>query len=204
MLQASGRLNPYSTIIKHYTRNAIKQTLSLLPLSNVDIVIADNPSAVMPEIGIGGYTPNANLIFISLDPTFANLKQSIQDNIFTVITHELHHAARWRSTGYGVTLFEAMISEGLADHFATALSNKRPVWIPNLKPKLLSLWQRKARRYFFRNDYNHHDWFFGSEQKQMPKWIGYGLGYAAVAQYLKKHTGTNTTKLYEENAEVFI
>src|SRR5690625_1970846 len=88
-----------------------------LPLGHIDVVVERNPFAVIPELGVGGFSPSGHLVHVSLDPAHARFGEALEQHLPRTLAHELHHCARWRGPGYGRTLGEALVSEGLADHF---------------------------------------------------------------------------------------
>lgn len=205
VLLGSGRLTPFAEEIKQEFNQAVAKIIKKLPVSNVDVVIYNNPEGAIPEIGIGGYTPNAHLIFVSLDTQFPNFKQAINKELKRTLAHELHHALRWKDPGYGKTLFEALITEGLAGHFDMEInnSNEPEPWDVALNEKQLKEIQTKAIKEHDNRNYNHSSWFFGSKEKGIPKWSGYTLGFNLVADFLKRHPDKKPSQLYNAKPENF-
>lgn len=205
ILKASGGLKPYIKDIKKVCKEAEGKILAKIPISNVDVVIVDNPYEAIPEIGIGGYARTHNFITIAIDPEFPNLQESLQLELLDTFAHELHHTARLQTVGYGETLFEAMITEGLADHFATEITERKDLhlWDKAFNLKQIAEWLRKADKEFDSKTYSHSDWFFGSKERGMPKWIGYSLGFYLVDNYFKKHASVKASTLYKTKAEEF-
>ncbi len=205
ILLGSGRLLPYQSQIKNRFDKLITIVKKQLSLGNVDVVVYDNPEGAIPEIGVGGYSPNAHLIFISLDPQFPNFQQTIDEELKRTIAHELHHTLRWRDPGYGETLFEALITEGLADHFdmeVNNIDNPEP-WDTALSDKQLVEIKAKAQKEFDNKNYNHNEWFFGSKEKNIPRWAGYTLGFKLVEDYLKRNPHKKPSQLYSAHPEDF-
>ena len=75
----------------------------------------------------------------------------------------MHHCARWGTVGYGETLLEAMISEGLAEHFDIEVNKTKPtMWATALDKKnlekyllilaecmyLIGTWYQKSQQTF--------------------------------------------------------
>ncbi|MDP3987732.1 MAG: DUF2268 domain-containing putative Zn-dependent protease [Candidatus Levybacteria bacterium] len=205
ILLGSGRLILYQVQIKKQFNELITEVKKQLPLENVDVVIYDNPEGAIPEVGVGGYTPNTHLIFISLDPQFPSFQQTINKELKRTIAHELHHAIRWRDPGYGETLFEALITEGLADHFDMEINNinNPEPWDTALNEEQLAEVTTKAQKEFDNKDYNHNEWFFGSKEKGIPRWAGYTLGFKLVEGYLKRNPDKKPSQLYNAQAEDF-
>lgn len=204
ILNASESLTPFIEDIKRIFDQSIKKITSRIPISGVDAVVYDNPDSAIPEIGIGGYAPNRHLIWISIDPAFPNLAQSIEKELGRTLAHELHHALRWKGPGYGKTLFEALITEGLADHFDMEVSNDQPhIWDTVLSNEFIQKYLELAKKEFNNEDYKHSDWFFGSKERDIPKWTGYSLGFYLVREYLRKNPKEKASSLYSQKAADF-
>lgn len=206
ILNASGRLTPYIKQIENTFNETVGKVIGKIPISNVDVAVCDDPYGVIPEIGVGGWTHTQNRISISLDPKFPNfIKVTIGDNLDRTFIHELNHAARWKAVGYGDTLLEAMISEGLADHFDTEITNKSPnPWSVALDKLQIKQMMKRAEKEYDSKNYNHNEWFFGSKKKNIPRWTGYTLGFNLVAEYLRKNPDKKPSQLYNLEAEEFI
>jgi len=203
LLKSFGKLDQFTNQIQTEFDNSIQKIEKVLPSQNIDIVVYDNPVGTILEYGIGGFAQYFHLIFISLDPDFPNFKQSIADQFSRTLAHEIHHAIRTKYIGYGNNLLEALITEGLADHFDLEINQKSPqVWDTSLTLKQLSKFQKLAAKEYFNKKYSHTDWFFGS--KNIPKWTGYTLGFELVKNFLKKHPDQKPSTLFSTKAEDFI
>ena len=206
ILSASKDIEPYSEELKSIAEATIASVEKMLPIKDVDIVLYDNPKATIDEIGgIGGYSPNANLIFISLNPRHPNFKKAIKEELAFTLAHELHHTIRWQKQVEGDTLLEAMIFEGLADHFAieaTGRSKPSP-WSYALTPEQKKIFLARASEEWKQPTYDNDLWFFGSKPDVIPRWTGYTLGYDLVATYLHNHPETNASKLAIADASLF-
>lgn len=207
ILNASGKLTPYIKEIENIFNETVIKIIEKIPVSNVDIVIVDNPSSTIPEIGMGGHTMTANYIVISLDHEFNNFKKALKLELIDILAHELCHAVRWQKIEYPYNnLLEALITEGLADHFANEITKAESLhlWDKALAFGQVNEWLRKAREEYLNKNYIHHEWFFGSKEKGIPRWTGYTLGYHLVAEYLKKNPNKKSSQLYALPTEEFI
>lgn len=205
ILRESGRLVPFVNKIQEETEKAFKLIQEKISIPDVDVVFHDNPSAVIPELGIVGHAITRNTIFIALDPGHKNFDTTISKEILRTLAHELHHVTRWENPGYGDTLFEAMISEGLADHFDIEVTNEKlEPWDTALKKKDIEIFLEKAKKEFKNKNYSHYDWFFGSKKRGIPRWTGYSLGFYIVDQYLKKFPNEKASNLYSAKAGLFL
>lgn len=203
ILNASGAFNPVATLIEDEFAKSLKKTTEKLPISDVDVVLYDHPKGVIPEVGIGGYSPGAHLMFISLDAKSSTLKKTIREQLKRTLAHELHHCVRWRNPGYGKTLLEALVSEGLADHFDFEINGGSPQpWCIALHKEEVIVFSKKAEREYTAKKYNHRAWFFGTGN--IPRWTGYTLGYQLISTYLKEHPDQTAATLVSTPAETFI
>ena len=114
------------------------------------------------------------------------------------ILHESHHCLRWRKPGYGKTLGEAMISEGLATLFEEEHSGKPPIYA-QVKIKQTEI--EKARKNLDNEKYNHSDWFFGS--KDVQRWFAYTYGYRLSKTYSEK-VNKSAAELVNTPAKLFL
>lgn len=205
LLNASGSLNAFIIDIKNNFPKAVSEISKRMDISNIDVVVYDNPSEAIPEYGIGGYAINANLIFVSIDPKFAGLSKSIGDSFSWTLAHEIHHCMRWRGPGYGTTLLEAAVTEGLADHFDLEIYNGDPYpWDVALDKNQTEKLLEKAKAEFNNKEYDHNAWFFGSKDKNIPRWTGYSLGFKIVGDYLQKNPNKKPSNLYNNSAKEFL
>ena len=205
VLQASGRFTLYTKKIEKVARLAIKKVTAKIPVDNVDIVFCDNPWGVIPEIGIGANTINAFLIFIYLDPVFKHFNKTINLEIERTIAHELYHCLRYPYPGYGRTLLGALVGEGLADHFDIEVTGSKPaIWDAALSAVQMAKLGESAKKEYKNKNYNHFDWFYGSEKRGMPKWTGYTLGFKLVEDYLIKNSDLKPSSLFKIKPEKLI
>ncbi len=178
----------------------------LIPLGDIDVVFYYNPEATLKKSGIGGYTPCANIIFFSLDPMNPNFKQGLKDELSFQLAHEINHAIRFRTPIAKETLFEAMVSEGLADHFAIEITGRRnpPIWSTALTDTQKKEFFAKASKEWDSPTYDHNAWFFGSKIKEIPCWAAYTLGYDLIAAYLERNPKIKPSQLISVDATVFM
>jgi hypothetical protein len=164
--------------------------------SDVAVRIAVDADAVIPEIGVGGYTnPASGAVLISLDPESSiGTEQSITVWLPATLAHELNHSKRiLDGPGYGTTLGEAIVTEGLADAFALqAFPSTPPLpWANALQPADLDQFEALARSNATTADTPdlHSEWFYGSGE--IPRWAGYTIGATWVGDFLAAHEDIN-------------
>lgn len=203
ILNALGVFDLVSKHIEEEFVKSLRRISDTLTISDVDVVLYNNPKGVIAEVGIGGYSPNGHLMFLYLDATSSALKRTIQEQLKRTLAHELHHCIRWRNPGYGKTLLEALVSEGLADHFDLEVNGGSPQpWCTALHGKEVATFFKRAEREYNAKDLNHRAWFFGTDS--IPRWAGYTLGYQLVGAYLKEHPDQTAASLVTASAQTFI
>lgn len=203
ILNAAGEFDLVFKHIEDEFAKSLGRISDTLSISDVDVVLYNNPKGVIPEVGIGGYSPNGHVMFLYLNATSSTLKRTIQEQLKKTLAHELHHCIRWRNPGYGKTLLEALVSEGLADHFDREVNGGSPQpWCTALHRKEVAAFFKRAEREYNAKDYHHQEWFFGTGN--IPRWAGYTLGYELVGTYLKKHPDQTAATLVSTPAEEFI
>lgn len=175
----------------------------LIPINGSVVTIFADRSRAIRGHGIGGQTFSKFRVEIYIDPTYPDLASTLSGKLAPLIAHELHHAARWRTAGYGHTLFEAMISEGLADHFAVELLHTPlPPWSDAFPRSQMDSLQERARPEFDRVGYDHARWFFDADAT-LPRWAGYTLGYRFVEAYQNAQAQPSAATLVSTSAHVF-
>lgn len=166
---ASGSLDAHLNVIKNAFKDASVSADRFLRADKIDILIIDAPYNTIPELGVGGYTPSSNVVYINIDSS----KEILEKDLYMGMLHEIHHAIRWRDPGYGTTLKEALLTEGLATLFEEECSGETPIYatVKITKDQIL-----KASKELNNKKYNHIEWFI-TGNKDIPRWFGYTYGY---------------------------
>jgi hypothetical protein len=158
----------------------------------IEIAVEVNPEMTIPEIGVGGFAdPRTGNVTLSVDPSRVDLRHVLETWIPDTVAHELHHSSRVRvGPGYGVTLGQAIVSEGLADRFSYEVFPHTPPkpWDHALTKAQEHTFWLQARPLLNSRGYSFSDWFFGSGGK--PRWGGFTLGYDITGRYLTEHHQT--------------
>jgi hypothetical protein len=98
---------------------ALRRATSLLPGLVARVTVDVDPAGAIPGIGVGGYTDPTSGMSISIDPSVARLDRTLRVWLPQALAHELDHTARIQAgPGYGSSLLEAMVTEGMADAFS--------------------------------------------------------------------------------------
>lgn len=205
ILKSSGGLKNFTSNIKSMCNETTSKAKRRLPLHDIDIVFYISSDETIEELGIGGYSPTAHTILIYLNPDFSDFDKTINEYIKRILAHELYHCMRWKNPGYGNTLLEALISEGLADHFDIEINKTEPIfWNLALTAEQITSIKEKAEKDYNNKKYNHYEWFYGSNEKSIPKYAGYALGFKIVGDYLKLHPDKRPSNIYAVRAEEFL
>jgi uncharacterized protein YjaZ len=173
---------------------------TLLPLRDTDVVVKVSEN-VIPEVGHHGYAPEAGLIHITIDPNHKYFRENADSSLNRTLAHELHHSARWDGPGYGDTLGEALVTEGLAGHFTQEAFGGQPEPWENLPVTDLHPNLTRAQQEWDSATYDHEAWFFG--YSDLPRWLGYSLGYQMVSRYLAKHHRECASGLVHQDSQIF-
>lgn len=165
--------NEITSLIK----TAAQNISGVFPLKNIDVVVVSGKT----PLGVTGNSFYEDTVMIIADQRYSWNK--LKKNVQPTFLHELHHLGRIEAVGYGKTLEEAVITEGLAIAMEEEVGGDILQWkkFRNRK-EYLSVYrvfqkERKNRKY------DHDKWFFG---KNFPKWAGYRLGYIFASLYCKK------------------
>jgi len=202
VLDADGALQANAETIRDLVETTLATVDGVLGVDGVTITVAADPGGAIAGWGIGGYAPDARTVEISLDPGFPGFSEILPDRLAPIVAHELHHAVRWKAPGYGGTLLEALVSEGLADHFAIELLGAPvPPWSDAFPRDRTEELLDRARPEFD-SPYDHARWFFGTDPT-LPRWTGYTLGYRIVEAYQAANGEVTAAELVSTSASVF-
>jgi uncharacterized protein YjaZ len=178
LMEADRELKKHLPFIKKITTPAINKISDVLPFKQpVDIVVYRYKTADK-NFAISGYTPTGNMVHIYADPSHAGFEKLVRQQLPKTLAHELHHACRWQGPGFGETLKEVLITEGLASRFEQEVFGGLPAdfYIKFSDKEIKRLWL-KAKRELKSNKFSYQDWFFGNKKQNIPKHAGYALGY---------------------------
>lgn len=206
LANANGNLDEMKDTILVAVKEVESYAFSKLKIDwNIDVVVSANAySLIIPEDGVGGYTYASDFVVIFLD-----LKTMTISHLKEMLVHELGHAARWGKNDERMnTLFDGMISEGIATYFGTEFaknnSNKQ------FFTKAILERSDEENEHILNElrgnlDDKHYDYntiFFTGNDK-LPRWSGYSLGYYLVKKYLEK-THKTIEEAFADKYEDFI
>lgn len=183
-LEAEGGLGPWRSAIEAEIAAAQEAVGRLIPPPRLDIVIQRLAGWEIPEIGMVGMAYRPRCFGLTVNPDNRNFEPALAGGALRrQVAHEVHHCLRMAGPGYGRTLAEALVSEGMAGRFAELAFGNDP------EPWECALDAAALRRHLPDSesldctDYDHRAWFFGAGG-QYPRWLGYSLGFALVGEWL--------------------
>ncbi len=195
LLNARHGLTQIMPEVRAATREAIALASRHVDLPRFDLVVRSQPGGGIPEWGIGGQAPAPGIIEVTINPE----RMFDPALLIRTLVHEMHHLIRWDGPGYGRSLGEALVSEGLAGQFVLqVLGGKPDPWDATAPSSGVA---RRAMNEWSRLDYDHAEWFFG--KGKIRKWSGYGLGYRLISEYLANAPDHDAVTLAKAKADTF-
>ena len=164
-----GQLTKVEGRIKSAFDRFVTIATKTMGAKKIEACFIPSSNDVIPQLGVGGYSPGPNNLLVYLDPNFDDISEV---EILATLLHESHHCMRWRDPGYGRTLGQAMVSEGLASLYEQECLGKTPIYV---NVDLQKEQVEQAKKHFDQVPYDRGRWFFGRES--LPIWFGYALGY---------------------------
>jgi hypothetical protein len=182
LLNARGQFSSCADAIRSACAEAEERVAAVTVPLALDIVISATEG--MPEaLFVSGHCYEPGVIGLRIDLGQPQSGERLRGDLLKCLFHEFHHALRWEGPGYGTTLGEALVSEGLAQRFLHEMMDCPPepfeVAVPD---DVCEAWRRAAFAGFDDADYDHDAWFFGTGE--MPNWLGYTLGRRMVDRIL--------------------
>ena len=131
-----------------------------------------------------GHAARKSLVVLTLDPDNPNFERCLDDGALRrQAAHEVHHCLRMATTGYGLTLGEALVSEGLAGRFVGHLfGSAAEPWERAVDDEAIRRHRPDAAALAGPNS-DHAEWFLGADGHR-PRWFGYTLGYRIAGDWL--------------------
>lgn len=205
-LEAEGSLQPWRDYLEAEARRTEQRIATCLApdseMPPVDVVTQRLRGGAIPELGLSGFSLRRSCMVITLDPDNPHFEASLEAGQFSrCLTHEFHHCLRFGCVGYGITLAEALVSEGLADQFDREINGgDGQIWNHALSPEQWPSLLQQAEESFHSSDYDHGLWFFGNGYQDdhpglVPRWAGYTVGYYLVGAYMDATPGAKPSRM---------
>lgn len=170
-----------------------------ISLDKMDVIFLSDKKEVIPDFGIGGYSPNHHTVFIYFDTDKYPIDNDLLFKMQRLLAHEINHCLRYTTTDFGKTLGEQVISEGIADNFSLeVIGGVTYPWCKSIKEEDLPYWIDELKQRSLDVDV-YKEWFHNFKGI-IPKWVGYSLGFHIVRTYLDKHPGLKAHNLINVQA----
>lgn len=187
IVDVGGRLGDYAEKVRRAFAPAIAAVSRHLPLSEIDIAVYASDS-VIPEVGMNAFAEHGNLIRLWLDPKHPALTNHFDLSFTALLAHELHHVIRERGPGYGRSLRDSLVSEGLACQFEREVVGHLPPYGTEVPADEVTA--RLARIAPQLGGPFSPAWMFGSHELGIERSFGYRLGSTLVGQWLRSQAMT--------------
>jgi hypothetical protein len=178
---APGRLD----VIAGWLEDAARDVAPPLQADRIDVLVVPGKHLI-PGWDCNGYTHGPWRITITVDPGCDGREQRpLAAQLRAMLAHETHHAMRSRGPGYGATLGEALVTEGLAQCYEEEVGCPTSNYAVAVRGPGLAKLADLAKSELWSEDYNHSKWFFGGKTDSTFPWSGgYSLGYAVTRRWL--------------------
>lgn len=189
LTNANGNLSDKTEMIAKAIKTAEEYVFPKLKIDwDIDLLVTNRLYDILiPEDGVGGRTRTSDFIEFAI-----NEEKATENLISEMVAHELCHAARWGKNDEWInSLFDGMISEGIATYFEAEFvkSRKEKTLFINTILERTDEENKKIleelRAQLDSNCYDYDTIFFNGND-ELPRWAGYSLGYYLVKKYLEK------------------
>ncbi len=141
-----------------------------------------------------GLTLSPILIFLTLPSSVSIWDNLVRKELNRALAHEMHHAKREDLCGYGGSLGQTFVSEGLACCFEEEFENI-PHWSRHLiaDENYLHAFQKYAQRMVWHLKKPEKKWEYDlrllgrKDHPDYPAYCGYTLGYLVCSEWLRIH-----------------
>ncbi|MFC0340943.1 DUF2268 domain-containing putative Zn-dependent protease [Paracoccus niistensis] len=169
---------------------AVARVADHLDLPDFDVVVRAGDGG--SDWGVMGAAPAPGVVELTLSPARFAHELTVRRML-----RELHHVARWDGPGYGRSLGEVLVSEGLAGHFVVQVLGGVPdPWDAATPPSGLA---KRAMTEWAWRDLDRGLWFEG--KGNIRKWAGYGLAHRLLAEHLSREPELEAAALVHISAE---
>ncbi|WP_347137876.1 DUF2268 domain-containing putative Zn-dependent protease [Paracoccus sp. SSK6] len=193
LLNARHDLTPVLSEIRQAGREAVARASDHADLPDFDLVLRAQ-SDRSADGAVQGQAPAPGVIEIALTPDRFD-----PAHLTRALVRQIAHLVRWEGPGYGRSLGEALVSEGLAGHFVLQVMGGPPDAIDTVRPAQGAT--RLAMNEWARRDYDHPRWFGG--KGDLRRGTGNSLGHRLIAEHLAQSPGGSAASLATAPAEPF-
>lgn len=201
LLNARGRLSDVEAELRRVLAEAEVRLAGVAPAVALDVVIRAVDHPMPPELRVTGASYGPGRMELGIDLT-QGVPDGLRHDVLKAVYHEFHHVLRWDGPGYGETLGEALVSEGLAQVFVHEMMDCPPEpWEAMPSGVDLRALCLRAHAAFDATGYDHDAWFFGAGD--LPDGAGYALGRMLAERVLATRPGQTALAMASEPAAGF-
>ncbi|MEQ3515308.1 DUF2268 domain-containing putative Zn-dependent protease [Pseudoalteromonas sp. BZB3] len=203
ILNASGKFDHIFKLLESKAQSSLVEISSYIALPDIDIVISPCSQSYKTNSGILGCVSTPYVVDILLDTEREDLVDIINNELTLVMAHELHHVIRSSVTGKDDTLLQHLVTEGLACHFESELSNQASLTFFNdIKQYAWRDLYQQMLPHLSDTQFDYTIYFGGKDQSKFPNRAGYWVGFNLVVEYIKKHGGCAVTHAHIKAEEL--
>jgi Predicted Zn-dependent protease (DUF2268) len=185
--------------------HALARIDALLPGPPTAITVSYGGSDVIPQTGTSGETsPETGVIAIAFGQTSqASPGMIVELWLPRSFAHEIDHSVRiLAGPGFGASLLEVIISEGISSAFETAAFPGPPSpWDRAIsRSQECALW-KQAQPLLGQTDL-YDEWFFGGPG--IPRWAAFTIGYDIVTDYHQRHPDASWSAITAADATAIL
>lgn len=193
LLNARHDLTRVLSEVRQVSRDAMVRVSSHADLPNFDLVIRAHGDR-SADGAVQGQCPAPGIIEIALTPDRFDPAQYTR-----ALVRQMAHLIRQDGPGYGRSLGEVLVSEGLAGHFVVQVMGGPPDAVDTVRPAQGAM--RQAMNEWARQDYDRARWFGG--KGDLRKGTGNSLGHRLISDHLTQNPGDSAASLATAPAEPF-
>ena len=185
--------------------NALDRINALLPGPATTIAVTtSSASLLIPQAGASGYTGSGGQISLAFGQTaHTTLTRTLDLWLPRDAAHEVNHSARiLGGTGFGTTLLQQIITEGIATAFdQVAFPGPPDPWTHAITPaQECVLWKKATPELDGTGLYDL--WMFGGPG--VPLWTAFTIGYHIVNDYRNHHPDVSWATLTSTSAATIV
>lgn len=193
LLNARLELTPVLSEIRQASRDAVAQASDHADLPDFDLVVRAHQDR-SADGAVQGQCPAPGVIEIALTPDRFD-----PAHFARALVRQMAHLIRREGPGYGKSLGEVLVSEGLAGHFVLQVMGGPPDAVDAVRPAQGVM--RQSMNEWARRDYDHSRWFQG--KGDLRRGTGNSLGHRLIAEHLAQNPGDSAASLAAASADPF-
>lgn len=196
--------DPQRNRIEEIVIETVDSARQRINVANVAINVRyGTAGGLIPQFGFGGLA-SAGAITLTIDPASSAWPGSLEPEFARLLAHELHHVARFRGAGPSDHLLDAVVAEGLADHFMVELlGGAPPPWATAVQGAELDGWIETASQTWLEPTWDPAPWFFIGVDSEVPQWTGYSIGWELTGRYLDANPSQSASTLTSVSSTLF-